>query len=160
VLPRVRAVGYRSGPAVQRSNPQALYVSGGLAAHTCPAVPPRPPDADLHRNMETASKSRNPLWFYGQVRNSGPWDFKQSGPEYEAFGNFHYGATGGAMGWRRWELLRFAGWAQRRAGTSREEWGHPLGGAPYGDDPADQALIRDGYLYHKMGCFGNGGGAR
>lgn len=33
-------------------------------------------------------------WFYSQVKNRGPWDFKQRGPQYENFGNFHYGAVG------------------------------------------------------------------
>lgn len=37
------------------------------------------------------------VWFYGQVQDYGPWDYKQAGP-YEDFGNFNYGAVGAAMG--------------------------------------------------------------
>jgi hypothetical protein len=50
-------------------------------------------------------------------------------------------------------LLRMAGWAQGRAGTSREEWGGPLGTAPYGDDPADQAMIQKGIDYYNANCW-------
>jgi len=37
-----------------------------------------------------------------------------------------------------------AGNAQKRAGTSRPEWGEPLGEEPYGDDPKDQLRIKQG----------------
>ncbi len=37
-------------------------------------------------------------WFYTQVRNRGPWDYKKLSPVYEAFGNFNYGAAGIAAG--------------------------------------------------------------
>jgi hypothetical protein len=37
------------------------------------------------------------LWFNNQVQYGGAWDYKQYGPQYEAFGNFNYGATGASM---------------------------------------------------------------
>lgn len=47
---------------------------------------------------------------------------------------------------------RMAGWAQQRAGTSKPEWGGPLGSAPFGDDPADQQMVNAGIQYHNHGC--------
>jgi hypothetical protein len=89
------------------------------------------------------------MWFYNQVRNKGPWDFKQMGPEYTDFGNFHYGAVGRAIGVPEQVLLRAAGWAQSRAGTTLNSFGHWTKDAPYGDDPDDQIHIRNGIDFAK-----------
>ena len=128
-------------------------------------VPLAPPRADVDANTEEArSQWWNPLsilWFRDQVRNKGPWDYKQQGDEYQNFGNFNYGATGAALGLSRDLLLREAGRAQQAAGTSRPEWGNPgvriplpipfynYGGVPpYGDDPVnDVPWINRGYDY-------------
>ncbi|MFY1666189.1 hypothetical protein [Pseudomonas sp. Pseu.R1] len=58
-------------------------------------------------------------WFYEQVRNGGPWDFKQQGAEYQDFGNFHYGAVGTAAGFSslyfsELQVLPSSGRVQRR----------------------------------------------
>ena len=82
------------------------------------------------------------------VRNGGNWDYKQKGSQYEDFGNFNYGATGRAVGIPAQILKRGAGWAQTRAGTSKKDWGKPLGSPPHGDDPADQKQIQRGIDYH------------
>jgi len=83
-------------------------------------------------------------WFYNQVRNGGPWDFKQLGAQFEDFGNFHYGAVGTALGLSRQLLLRAAGWAQTQAGTTLSTFGNWLENAPYGDAPTDQIFIKNG----------------
>lgn len=103
-----------------------------------------------------------PSWFYEQVRNGGTWDAKQYGRgnyEFEAFGNFNYGATGSANGFPNIILLRMAGWAQQQAGTSSSDWGDPgwfidrypvpffNGTPPYGDEPDDQFWIQAGMSY-------------
>lgn len=106
----------------------------------------------MNKNMCEAKDHWNPKWYYDQVRNKGPWDYKQQGPEYQDFGNFNYGATGAAYGWPGQVLMRMAGWAQERAGTSKPEWGDPLGSAPYGDDPDDQEQIQRGIEYARCGC--------
>ena len=73
-----------------------------------------PKGVDVNKNMEEARKHRGNLsWFYNQVKNKGPWDYKQRGSEYEDFGNFNYGATGAAAGIPDQILLRAAGWAQQ-----------------------------------------------
>lgn len=87
-------------------------------------------------------------WFYEQVRNRGPWDFKQRG-DFEEFGNFHYGAVGYAGGIPESILLRGAGCAQMRAGTSLPEWSSCWSEPPYGDDPRDQYWIERGIEYAK-----------
>ena len=86
-------------------------------------------------------------WFYYQVRNRGPWDFKYRGRHFENFGNFHYGAVGTAAGIPEQVLLRAAGLAQSHAGSSATEFGYWLTSAPYGDDPLDQYWIRAGIEY-------------
>ena len=119
---------------------------------TCPPVPAKPNDVSVCENMQEAKDHYNPIWFYNQVGNKGPWDYKQRGSQYQDLGNFNYGATGSSFGFPDSILLRMAGWAQRQAGTSKPEWGSPLGSAPYGDDPADQVLVRDGIQYAGCRC--------
>lgn len=120
-----------------------------------------PAGANITRNIEEAEAHRSDyLWFYDQVRNKGPWDYKQLGSEYEDFGNFNYGATGAAAGFSEATLLRAAGWAQVRSGTSRPEWGTSVtlleallgigGTPPYGDDPRDQFWISEGIRYYDL----------
>jgi hypothetical protein len=95
----------------------------------------------------------NPFWFRDQVRNGGPWDYKQYDSAYQDFGNFNYGYTGAAGGFRLCFLQKEAGRAQVAAGTSRPEWGTPGDGSPYGDDPRDQEQIRRGYNDYRNGCY-------
>ena len=124
---------------------------------TCPQVPQQPPSCPLDDNIQSAWTSFNPFWFRNQVRNNGPWDYKQGGPQYQDFGNFNYGATGAALGLGMFFsdnfLLQQAGKAQIQAGTSTPNWGTPNSGPPFGDDPADQLQIRMGIQYFKCGCM-------
>jgi type VI secretion system secreted protein VgrG len=97
------------------------------------------------------------LWFKNQVRNGGPWDYKQINSGYQNFGNYNYGYAGTAQGIGGGVLLRQAGNAQIAAGTSRPEWGEPgtlgFGGvAPFGDDPLDQMYISQGISDRSDGC--------
>jgi hypothetical protein len=70
----------------------------------------KPPAVNLDVNIKIANDQWKRsfsvvtfmTWFYHQVRNRGPWDFKQKHPEWENFGNFHYGAVG------RGCLIRFS----------------------------------------------------
>jgi hypothetical protein len=126
------------------------------------------------------------------VKNKGEWDFKNNtktiyglansfdkgnesktqfsfqGSNYtaEELGNFHYGATGKAVGiFGEQILLQKAGEAQVAAGTSRPEWQvfeerkmvvdragnavpYKVPAPPYGDDPNDQAMIRRGFSFY------------
>jgi RHS repeat-associated protein len=110
-------------------------------------IPPYPPGVDIDANIERA-KGMTPGQFYDAVKNGGEWDYKQQGHQYEDFGNFNFGATGKAAGFPDFVLERGAGWAQTQAGTSDPNWGNPLGKAPYGDDPKDQAQIKAGIDYY------------
>ncbi|MGP3098611.1 polymorphic toxin type 44 domain-containing protein [Serratia marcescens] len=87
----------------------------------------------LARNLREARRQGQPrnmalpgtyYWFYHQVKNRGPWDYKQQNRALANFGNFNYGATGTAAGIPADILLMGAGFAQSRAGTSRLEWSH------------------------------------
>ncbi|WP_350223403.1 polymorphic toxin type 44 domain-containing protein [Leclercia adecarboxylata] len=118
-----------------------------------------PPGISIINNMMLARFHRGPsaltyAWFYQQVRARGPWDYKnRCGRQYANFGNFHYGAVGQAAGIKEEILLRAAGWAQNRAGTSEPEFGNWYRSAPYGDDPDDQAWIKMGIDYAKRTGF-------
>lgn len=120
------------------------------------AVPLMPPGVSLIENMAIAKcksvhlKSGSAFvysWFYSQVRAAGPWNYKKQGRQYEAFGNFNYGATGTVLGISDHVLLRAAGVAQTFAKTTRPDFGSWWGGDPFGDDPRDQYWIRRGIEY-------------
>jgi hypothetical protein len=109
--------------------------------------------SQLDKNISEAESHVDPTWFYNKVRNKGPWDYKQQQRKHADFGNFNYGATGYAMGFPESVLLRMAGWAQTRSGTSRVGYGTPYDfSEPYGDDPNDQEQIKNGIHYVRCGC--------
>jgi RHS repeat-associated protein len=128
-----------------------------------------PPDVNVDDNLKIAAahrpQSSDPIlnaaetiatlnWFYNQVRNKAPWDYKQRNHIlYQQFGNFNFGATGAAAGIPTEVLLRGAGWGQTRAGTSRPEFGKWYGRPPYGDDPDDQDLIWKGIIWSILRIF-------
>lgn len=112
-----------------------------------------PPGVSIINNMMIAkfhhgSSALTYAWFYSQVRNRGPWDYKNIfGRQYANFGNFNYGAVGTAAGINKEILLRAAGWAQGKSGTREEENSVWYGASPYGDDPVDQGWIKAGIDY-------------
>jgi hypothetical protein len=126
-------------------------------------IPASPPGVSLDNNMRIAFQQGQNFshggdaflfsWFYKQVKNRGPWDFKQKGAQYESFGNFHYGAVGTAAGFSKETLLRAAGAAQSLAGTSNDSFGKWWSTAPFGDDPRDQYWIEQGIDYAKAKCY-------
>lgn len=135
------------------------YVQRGYEADSPSSVPS---NVNVDNNIRDAIAARvnggmSPWWFYDQVKNGGPWDYKQQGAQYQDFGNFNYGATGAAFGFSEDTLARMAGWAQVRASTSRPDWGvasglpgavFGLGGkSPFGDDPVDNYWIKQGIRY-------------
>ncbi|EPY2275232.1 polymorphic toxin type 44 domain-containing protein, partial [Clostridium sporogenes] len=99
--------------------------------------------------------------FYELVRNKGTLDLKNQGWTDSVYifngeiipgdapGNILYGYMGKAFGYSDELLLRAAGYAQVKAGTSKPEWGHWSGSEPYGDDPRDQSFIKKGISYYK-----------
>lgn len=141
-----------------------------IAAQESPVIADVPPGIDLSENARLANEhytggilftSYGAVdWFYEQVSYGKPWDYKSPGldrmshPEYEQFGNWHYGYVGNAAGYSLRALQEEAGYAQLNESVSRPGWGKPGSGiptyrfggeAPYGDDPRDQELIRRGY---------------
>ena len=123
-----------------------------------------PPDVNIVSNILEAKSRLSPFWFRNQVKNKGPWDFKQRARRYENFGNFHYGVVGRAFGFSERTLLREAGRAQQAAGTSQTTWGDPGwrlnpwgGNGSFGDDPEDQKMIKEGVLYFENKLYRNRG---
>lgn len=108
-------------------------------------IPPAPSGVSVDENMEEA-KEMSLFDFYNAVRNGGKWDYKQQGRGFENFGNFNFGATGKVL-LPGFILKRGAGWAQEKAGTSLDEWGHFYWKKPYGDHPVDQKFIQQGIDY-------------
>jgi RHS repeat-associated protein len=151
------------------NNPLTFRDPSGLCKDCSIHPPVRPAkitDAVLQYNMAAArAHFGDLLWFHEHVRAGAPWDYKQLGSQYEAFGNFHFGAVAFAIGVPMEVALREAGRAQQASGTSKPEWGDPgtylnellillgaggsffgeLGWGAFGDDPVDQEWIRKGY---------------
>ncbi|MDP3599334.1 MAG: polymorphic toxin type 44 domain-containing protein [Nitrospirota bacterium] len=123
-----------------------------LSTCNCPNVPPGPSGASCPANIGQAQQSYNPFWFYKQVDDIGPWDYKRQGIQYENFGNFNYGASGSAFGFPDQILYRMAGWAHQRKG-SMPGLGVWYGSYPYGDDPKDQQWIQRGIQYYRCKCY-------
>jgi RHS repeat-associated protein len=139
--------------------------TGELPPGACygPPMGPRGIDArtmvnELLNNLVQVRRAQEEHWFSGgvfwfrdQVRNGGPWDYKQHNPGLQDFGNYNFGYTGAAIRFNLNLVLAEAGAAQVASGTSRTEW--QRGGPPYGDDPRDQELIRQGYHDYQSRCY-------
>jgi hypothetical protein len=144
-------------PTAQQAAASAAAATAGLPPLAAAMVDPRtgrriavPPNVSVQQNMQNAAAhSPDPFWFYNQVNDGGPWDYKRLTPDqrFAPYGNFNYGATGAAFGWPQGILDRLAGFAQWKDGTSKPGWGAPWGAAPYGDDPMDQQFINQGISY-------------
>ena len=71
--------------------------------------------------------------------------------ESQDVGNFHFGVAGKAAVFGlmpEWFMLYKAGEAQINDKTSRPEFQKGFLIPPYGDDPRDQAFIKQGFLYY------------
>ncbi|MHB9000599.1 MAG: IPT/TIG domain-containing protein [Thermoanaerobaculia bacterium] len=132
------------------SDPINFLDPNGLAG--C-KVPKGPAGANVVRNsLEAEDKGPDDAsWWFNQVRNKGPWDYKQQGSSYEEFGNFNYGATGAALGLPEQVILRGAGWANQKADPKGRKGlpGRWWSKEPYGDDPQDQKWIKEGINFYK-----------
>jgi hypothetical protein len=95
-------------------------------------------------------------WFEGMVAEGKQWDYKHltADHRYEPFGNFNYGAVGGAAGYGLGTLQRMAGWVQKdlREGSSpltKVQARLGIGGSyPYGDQLIDAQQIERGFQYY------------
>ncbi|PZM81157.1 MAG: hypothetical protein DKT66_18200 [Candidatus Melainabacteria bacterium] len=123
---------------------------------------PVPPNASVDANIKEAEGHPRDLnWIYNQVRLGGPWDYKQRGKQYEAFGNFNYGAIAHAACLQLETALRAAGFANQAARPENNPlgrgsfWIHPkpyinaAGKFPFGDDYQDSWWIIQGYQSYR-----------
>ncbi|CAA6816961.1 MAG: Unknown protein [uncultured Sulfurovum sp.] len=99
--------------------------------------------------MRSLPLAKRLMLLYKFTKNGSLLDFKQEGKEYQDYGNFAFGAVGSSLDIDDAILLRGAGWAQTRAGTSKSNYGTPYGFSPYGDDPRDQKYIKYGINYYR-----------
>lgn len=158
----------RPNPRTKASVPSAIPHPTTISK-TKPGItiPPHPANADVDANMRLMKLAAgwNPLGkypaFYLLVKTDGPWDYKNqpshgANPQYDAFGNFNYGAAGTALGLDSYTLQNEAGLAQPLNSGGQGIPGHPgdpsSGTPPYGDRPQDNAQIRAGIAYaHSKG---------
>jgi hypothetical protein len=83
---------------------------------------------------------------------TGRWNYKTQGAAYEPFGNWNAGFTGRAAGFPTPVIQFGAGWYQEnRTNIHGASWGHWYSGAPWGDDPHDQYMIKWGAEYYDSG---------
>jgi RHS repeat-associated protein len=122
-------------------------------ADPCGAGPSLPPGESYDQNIQTSESFRRAAlqqsgvrppymggagmystlrlqFLYEHVRNGGAWDYKQFGSQYIPGGNFNFGAVGASLQFSDQVLLRGAGWAQARAGTSVPTFDSPFGSSP------------------------------
>jgi hypothetical protein len=83
------------------------------------------------------------------VQSNGIWDYKQQNPDFQDFGNFHYGVVGMAAGINERLLLGAAGAYQQMGNTRKFGEGIPIFSKNNGDDPKDQEQIRKGIEWYK-----------
>jgi type VI secretion system secreted protein VgrG len=146
----------QGGPIV-RINPE----TGGKPVLTSEGAPVQmeiPPGVDLDEEMAIAEEHARhdpsaPTWFADQLKPGGKWDFAARGERYRDFASFHQGVVGKAMGFPEGAILRQAGVRRRAQGDVRPEWGDPGNGLwggtyPYGADPHEQVLIKQGFAHH------------
>ena len=109
-----------------------------------------PPGVSVEQNIQAGEAHRlNPVWFYEQVHQGGPMDYKQQDlKRYENFGNFNYGATGAAAGYPDYVLHTMAGAYQLMTGPKLSE-GIPFIKPPYGDQSTDYDRITQGADYYR-----------
>lgn len=124
-------------------------------------IPASPPGTSIDANIKQAREAFDPLWFVSMVAKNKPWDYKTKDKKYENFGNFNYGATALAFGFKEEWALRAAGFYHIHTNVAQKlrsqgellksilAYGASLQGPPYGDDAKDQAMIKYGFQYYK-----------
>jgi RHS repeat-associated protein len=128
----------------------------GLPGCDCPNPPQFPPGQNIYNNVCESSQHTNPLWFKGQLYQSGAWDYyHNNGIQYDAAGNFMYGAAAAAAGAPQQVTLRWAGFYKEYLNpnnTYDPSFGSPFGSYPYGNAPDKQATIASGWQYGACQC--------
>lgn len=87
-------------------------------------------------------------YFYSQVRNNGPQDYKQYDRAFQNYGNYNFGYVGTRQGIAAPILRAGAGYAQVRAGTAS-----PSFITSAFDDPKDQEQINRGISDAQNRCY-------
>ncbi|CAN5155806.1 hypothetical protein BH11CYA1_BH11CYA1_07390 [soil metagenome] len=89
-----------------------------------------------------------------KTQDSGDWDDKQKGGQFQAWGNVAWGVYASEMGFSYDRSIWYNGLAKNLNGKTNEEWGSPLdilnpfaSESTYGQNPADAELIKRGYEY-------------
>ncbi len=150
LLPKVTV----PGESVDQNMKEAQNQVASLRMQTALASPDGTPMADLPGGAIDA-------WFFSMVAAHQPWDYKDRDPEgaakgnsiYEDFGNFNYGATGGAAGYSLNVLQHMAGFVENYKNQGMKsrnmvEARAGIGGQyPYGDKFEDAKQIENGFAY-------------
>jgi Bacterial toxin 44 len=143
-------------------------VSNTVAANNrtpCPAVPVHPANANVNSNIALTNvvyyaNWLNPptqaaftdAWLVSMVAPNAPWDYKTQGQQYDAFGNFNFGATGAAAGIPLQVLQAGAGAVSTLVGTNSSQYGSWYQPPLYGHAPIKSQTIAAGYAYYQQGC--------
>jgi len=146
---------------------QSLYAvaANNGPQKACPAVPAHPANANVNSNIALTNvvyyaNWLNPptqmaftdAWLVSMVAPKAPWDYKTQGQQYDAFGNFNFGATGAAAGIPLQVLQAGAGAVSALVGTNSSQYGSWYQPPLYGHAPIKSQTIAAGYAYYQQGC--------
>ena len=106
-----------------------------------------PKNVDMCKDAKESSKM-SPGDFYNAVKTGGKWDYKVGHPEYENFGNYHFGYVAAAYGIPEGIAKLGAGLYQIKSGTSKLSFFDS-----YFDDPKDQKWIDQGYKDYEKNAY-------
>ena len=160
-IPTINQYAYARDNPILFSDPTGAYPTGagvdwwGRPGCSCPFPPQFPQGQNIHDNVCESSHHSNPMWFKGQLWGSGNWDYYHKyGAQYDDAGNFMYGAAAAAYGLTEQGALIWSGTYKKyiNNGTYDPSYGWPLGGPPYGNAPAKQAVVAAGWQYGICEC--------
>ncbi len=160
-----------AGDVVVKSGRGSLFLDGGPDMYLNPSasieLDPRvmpvesPPDLDLQQELLEAEdfamfNPREPDALATRLASGGSWDPNRWGADYREYGIFHLGLQAAAGGIPPGVMARQFALIQKSPRAEGDAGDGVVGGvAPFGMDPEEYDLLREGALYHRK----LGGGA-
>lgn len=94
----------------------------------------------LQARLTQSKEDPGYLSLYSKTKDGGSWDDKQSGGQYQTWGNVAWGMYAEEMGFDHEDANKWVGWYKYLNSKSNPEWKDT-----YGQNPADYKLTKAGY---------------